>query len=97
MSVYFDRQGNPIDSMLEHSNLFSDENYRNVGFTPLSNGKLIVTIWTGTDWDNNTGTEPLIFETVVFDKYGQTTIIGKWATEKEAKTMHERTITAHAG
>ena len=99
MSLYYDKQGNPI-TMEEWARLSSDMEYRRVAETT-GCGKWVSTVWLGLNHSHGGG-PPLIFETMVFDvdKDGEINWseidADRYSTEEEALKGHERLCSGHA-
>lgn len=97
--MYYDRQGKKIscEEWMEYCN---SEEYRVVK-QDLVNHRLISTVWVGMDMNIITGSDPLIFETMIFleqlvdngrtpknlDKYSQ--YICRYSTEQQALEGHK--------
>lgn len=91
---YFDRDGKPL-TLLEWGTLFEDLEYKIVAQVRIR-GWFVSTVWLGLDhgmWNWGTvGAEPyqpMIFETMVFDPWGDEQMQDRYATEAEAKDGHE--------
>src|SRR5215469_1848635 len=85
MSLFYDRQGRPIDDVLTWGRLFETSD-RCVGDTRVG-GVRVSTVWLGIDHSWGPG-PPLIFETMIFggpDDQAQE----RYATEAEAALGHE--------
>jgi hypothetical protein len=68
--MYYDRQGKQL-TMQEWSELFRNEGYKRVksDYIPQPVGELwISTVWLGLDHGYGQSAEPLIFETMIFNK-----------------------------
>lgn len=91
-SMYYDRQGKPIENCLAWGRLFEDKEYKIVKQENML-GKLVFlsTVWLGLD-HNFGGGKPLIFETMAFcNKCGYSELaMDRYTTEKEALVGHER-------
>jgi hypothetical protein len=87
MADYYDRQGNPLDDLMEWARLFEDKTYQRVAATEIGNVH-ISTVWLGINHNWGAG-PPLIFETMIFggahDEYQE-----RYTTEAEALAGHER-------
>lgn len=84
--LYFDRKGNPIVDITQWGKMFEDRNYQIVKQDKLPNGCFVSTVWLGLDHSHG-GTEPLIFETMVFLK-DEELAQERYSTEKEALDGH---------
>ena len=86
MSLYYDRQGNPMDLM--DWALRGRDDFR-VAETTLPDGKWISTVHLGIDHSFGSG-PPLIFETMVFPSQGDYGELDcdRYSTEAEAKAGH---------
>jgi hypothetical protein len=87
MFEFFDREGKPIDDVLAWAKLHSDEKYRRVDETTLSDGTWISTVWLGVNHRFLKDGPPLIFETMVF-KSGDSIDVDQYATEADAIKGH---------
>ena len=92
--MYYDKQGKKL-TMLEHIELFGNEAYGQVGKTELPDGSIVSTVWMGIDHGFVPG-EPVIFETMVFDKTGESVECRRYSTEAEAKAGHTQAVKAWA-
>lgn len=93
-TFYFDRTGEPI-SVDEYCRLTGDKEYRRVAFDRLPDGREVSTVWLGLDhgWG---GTEPIIFETMIFGGSADFEGENQWRyrTEDEAKLGHATIVSA---
>ena len=92
-SLYYDKNGTPLPSM-EWAKKMATKNYKRVQETTLPDGKWVSTVWLGLNYNFNTTSFPLIFETMVFrterdldDLYCE-----RWATLAEAEAGHKRIV-----
>jgi hypothetical protein len=93
MSLYYDKQGNPIDDTIEWGNLRSDEEYSRIGST-VEGDYWVSTVWLGID-HSFLGGPPIIFETMVFkgnaDSFDPTDrYMERYSTLHEAQSGHAR-------
>jgi hypothetical protein len=68
MLRHFDRKGTPID-WRKAGELLEDRSYAVVKQTSLDNGYWVSTVWLGLDHGFGDDGPPLIFETMVFERY----------------------------
>jgi hypothetical protein len=87
VSIYFDRQGAPIDRD-EYLAKTNDHVYTFVAGHSFGRGRHLVTLWLGLDYSFGAGT-PLIFESAYID--GPRFVEQRrYSTEAEARAGHER-------
>lgn len=88
-SLYYDREGKPIDDLVEWGRLLGDLKYRVVEAVE-SDGVRVSTVWLGIDHSHGEG-PPLIFETMIFggphDGYQE-----RYSTEAEARAGHAEAL-----
>lgn len=91
MSKYFDKVGKPLE-LLTWARLFEDVSYRRIAADTVPDGKVVSTVWLGTDYSSNN--PPLIYETVVFTNgYGLSKVEEmRYATEMEAREGHRQMV-----
>lgn len=90
MTLYFDRQGNPL-RMMQWAKLVEDHNYKRVAQTDLPSGHIVSTLWLGLDHGHHG--KRLIFETMVFGPSGEGDLDQeRYATEAEALAGHEEMV-----
>jgi hypothetical protein len=104
--MFYDRQGRFIQTQDEHGNIlmepmrqlsafFSDESYKRVARTEVSNC-VVSTVWLGIDHNFGDG-PPLIFETMIFGE-GNNAPYEDWcwrySTLEEAEVAHEAIVAA---
>ena len=86
MSMYYDRQGNPMDVM-DWATLFEEE--RHIGNDRIGD-VYVSTVWIGINHQWGDG-PPLIFETMIFggehDQYQE-----RYSTEEEAVEGHAKAL-----
>ena len=94
---YYDRQGRPLEWMTAWR-LMVDMDYKRVELTHVG-GLTVSTVWLGLDHAFNGG-PPVIFETMVFDAWGEDGHVGdevdghtrRYSTEAQARTGHNATV-----
>ena len=87
--MYFDRQGEPLET-LAWARLHSDPEYKRVALTELG-GYTVSTVWLGLNHNWGQG-PPLIFETMVFGGGGSADLdMDRYSTEAQALAGHEET------
>ena len=89
MSDYYDRQGNPIEDVLEWARLYESED-RTIGYEE-RDGVRVSTVWLGLNHNYLPGGPPLIFETMVFggefDQHQD-----RYSTEAQAIAGHDQWV-----
>jgi len=97
-SRYYDRNGQPIDDVIEWGRKFEDMDSRRVALDEIPCGDESVrvsTVFLGLDHNYFDDGPPLIFETMVF---GGPPAVDQWqrryATEEEAREGHEVAVAA---
>ena len=92
-SMWYDKQGNSLESHEAIEKLLTDPTYKIIAKTVLPNEKVVSTVWLGLDHNFYGGT-PLIFETMVFPKEGDfcDEYCERYATLAEAKNGHEEVV-----
>ena len=90
--ILFDKDGSPIDDVLEWANKNQDYEYKKVAKTTLSDGHFISTVWTGIDYDFLGEGKPLIFESMVFSKQGEPLSRFHYSTLTEAQAGHDKLV-----
>lgn len=90
--LYFDKQGQPIDSE-KWRELLKGKDYKIIKQTELENGKWVSTVWFGLNHNLGEG-KPLIFETMVFPEKGKYSDLDceRYSTLEEALKGHEEMI-----
>lgn len=90
---YYDRQGQQIDRA-EWVRRFKDFAYQPVDFSELSDGKVVSTVWIGIDESGREMGPMQIFETMVFPKKNDITVLDlrRYATEREARMGHDEMV-----
>ena len=88
-SRIYDRTGEEI-SIERYAKLKMDSKYSQVAKT-IVNDLFVSTVWLGLDHSFGHG-DPLIFETMVFNKSGQSTWVRRYSTEPEAKQGHKEKV-----
>ena len=89
-NMWYDRQGNSVNNMEWIESKLSDNSYKRVAETTLSDGKWISTVWLGLDYSHGNG-PPLIFETMVFefiDNRPSEIDMQRYSTEEDAIIGH---------
>jgi hypothetical protein len=103
-ALFWDREGNPIDDVIEWAKKFEDAEYRIVAVDQDAEGApMVSTIWQGMDMARNFRDDitPMIFETVLLeadeDNPGEGKIIRSdmSATEEQARFTHNRYCEDH--
>lgn len=85
---YYDMEGKPMD-LLEWGKAL-EEGDRHLGATNLWFGKIWVsTVWLGLNHRFTEDGPPLIFETCVFVRKGDSTIVGRYAYKEQAEENHK--------
>jgi len=84
--VYYDRDGNPIESGVEWGKYHVDPEYKRVASSYVA-GKHISTVWVGMNMAFRNG-PPIIFETMVFSEDADDGFMQRYATEEEALLGH---------
>lgn len=96
--LFYDRQGNPMESSVEWAKLGSDPEYRFVKKDFLDQ-HIVLTVWLGLDHAAGAYDRPHIFTTGVFSKKEGLSVLGpmleeySWATEEEALAGHDGIVT----
>lgn len=89
MSLFYDRQGNPIDDTLKWGRLFESED-RTVGQDQI--GEVFVsTVWLGINHNVRPEGPPLIFETMIFGGPHDREM-WRYSTEAQAVEGHKRAL-----
>ena len=70
---YWDIEGQPIKDVVEFARLFENKAYQRLAHAQLANGFQISTVWLGIDHNFGRHKRPVIFETMIFDKFN-----GRW-------------------
>lgn len=94
--MYYNKQGIKL-TMDEYIVLMSNEKYKRIDYTTLSDGRIVSTVWLGLDHNYEKTGEPLIFETMVFpssNEYAETECV-RYATEEEAIKGHKEMVAKH--
>lgn len=98
-ALYFDRQGKPIQDVVNLADLLLRSDDRFVAVDDVG-GYHISTIWLGVDHSFGMAPKPLIFETCVFDTalanptlgFYDSQVIQRYATEREARIGHKQCV-----
>lgn len=96
MNIWFDRQGNPLDSATANT-LLLDEDYKRIGLTCIRSTTdpgadyLVSTVWLGVN-TNFLGGPPILFETMVFRAGEYPHGPWRWGTEEQAAAGHEEIV-----
>ncbi len=85
---FFRRDGTEVE-WLEYCRLWTAE-YCRVAYTVLKDGTEVSTVWIGSNWGGND--PPLIFETMVFAKDGDSIDKRRYSTEAQALDGHKATV-----
>lgn len=95
-SLYFDRDGKPIDSQT-FSRLVRDREYKIVARTELEDGRFVSTVWLGIDHRFSSDGPPIIFETMVFPGDGSwiEEDMERYVTLEQAQRGHEAMVRKH--
>ncbi|MFD7016111.1 hypothetical protein [Streptomyces sp. NPDC059928] len=100
--MFFDRQGNPLDSAAANR-LLGDTDYKRVARTEITSSSDpavsfdVSTVWLGVNHNFNDDGPPIIFETMVFGgDEDQDQIMWRWSTEAEARAGHAEVVTSIA-
>jgi hypothetical protein len=97
MDIWFDRQGNPLDSATANT-LLADNDYKRIGLTRIRSATdpdtdyLVSTVWLGVNY-NFMGNPPILFETMAFgggEEQDQTQ--WRWSTEAQAHAGHQEIV-----
>ncbi len=100
---YYDRRGNPIDPW-GWVELAKDDTYRRVALTALTEDIEVSTVWLGLDHGFGRPGPPLIFETMIFTRLDEPTVLWgitlthdggetwRWPTEEAALAGHDRIV-----
>ena len=92
MSLYFDKNGQPLD-LDTWCQLLHDMAYKRIAETTLPNGRWVSTVWLGLDHQWGNGSR-LIFESMVFpseDNMSELDMV-RYSTLGEAQTGHEAMV-----
>jgi len=89
---YFSRAGLPLD-MEQWNVLWEQKEYRTVGNTTLADSTIVSTVWLGLAHGERQG-QPVIFETMVFNKTGEPVETKRYCTEAEALVGHDQAVAA---
>ena len=83
--MYYDKEAKPINAM-EWMALFDDPNYQRISRTEIGD-YIVSTVWLGLDHNYGDG-DPVIFETMVFDKKGDDVGQRRYCTLAQAARGH---------
>jgi hypothetical protein len=88
--TYYDREGNPLESIQEYGKLHQDEDYKIVAKTTVGQYE-VSTVWLGMNHQYDEG-PPLIFETMIFggDRDGE--LWNRYPTETHAIVGHDQAV-----
>lgn len=99
MSIYYARDGTPLEDVIAWGKLFENPEYKRVASTTLKDGKWVSTVWLGMDYNMFGEGPPLIFETMVFSADKEYNLLfnrsfrheldcDRYSTEREALEGH---------
>jgi len=93
-SLFYDRDGKPIEDTLEWARKFEDRAYQRVARTVLGDGRVVSTVWLGVDQSFGQASEPLIFETMAFasEETMDTLLCFRWPTLGSAIAGHDQVV-----
>lgn len=89
--MYYDRNGNPLNDVLDWAQLKEDMDYCQVALDEVC-GHRVSTIWRGLDMTYGPGGPPLIFESMVFGPSAND-YTNRYPTLAEALAGHEEIVT----
>tara|TARA_Y100000310_G_C20447834_1_gene699269 strand:- start:545 stop:853 length:309 start_codon:yes stop_codon:yes gene_type:complete len=91
--MYYDKNGKSLEVM-EWAKKLEDFDYKCVKKDILKNGIVVSTVWLGLDHNIIEQGSPLIFETMVFPKEGESSEldVDRYSTEEEALNGHQKMI-----
>lgn len=88
MRLYYDKEGKPIDDVLQWSKLFEDSEYRKIKQEKLWWRGWLSTVFLGLNHNWGEG-EPLIFESMLFSRWGSDLDCQRYSTVEEATLGHQ--------
>jgi len=90
--LFYDRQGNPID-VNKWNEYFGNLDYKIVARDVLDDGKVVSTVWLGTNHNYGDG-PPAIFETMIFESEDNFSdlYMDRYSTEAEALEGHKKAL-----
>jgi len=93
VSLYYDKEGNPID-LNKWVNLFENMDYKIIKQETLENGVFVSTVWLGLDHSFREGGKPIIFETMAFpsDNLDTHNDMKRYYTLEEALEGHKAMV-----
>lgn len=97
MQLWYDRQGQPLDTETAN-HLLGDMQYARVARTRITSTTTpgvewdVSTVWLGVNYNHALDGPPIIFETMVFGDGDGDQYMQRYATEEEARAGHAETV-----
>ena len=101
MTLWYDRQGHPIDTETADQRL-GDTKYKRVALTDITSASdpeityRVSTVWLGVNHNFTDDGPPIIFETMVFGPKDADEYMQRYSTEDQARAGHAETVTVVA-